>query len=100
LQDTASDFQSVFVSGGDDIVGDDEAVELTEQMIGRIGVEAERERYRFCKALVLFVLATVSVLFGAVQAWIWSVYTAVIYAAFIVFVWQRSREGSVVGLRG
>ncbi len=94
----AGDFESVFVPGGDEFAGDDEMVELTEQMIVQAGVSAER--YWFSKALVLFVLATVSVLFGAVQAWIWSVYTVVIYAAFVVFVWQRSREGSVAVLNG
>lgn len=59
-----------------------------------------RVRYRFSKALVLFVLATVAVLFGAVQAWVWSVYTAVIYAAFLFYVWQQRRVGSGVGLNG
>jgi O-antigen ligase len=90
--------QSVLVPGGDAFAGDEEEVELTGRKIVRAGVAAGR--YRFSKALVLFVLATVSVLFGAVQAWVWSVYTVVIYAAFIVFVWQRSREGSVAVLNG
>jgi O-antigen ligase len=98
MQDMASDIQSVLVPGCDDFSGDDEVVELTEQMTVRVGVPTAQ--YRFSKALVLFVLATVSVLFGAVQAWVWSMYTVAIYAAFIVFVWQRSREGSVAVLNG
>lgn len=98
MQDTVSDIQSVRVPGSDDFARDDEGVELDEQIIVRAGVPAAK--YRFSKALVLFVLATVSVLFGAVQPWIWSVYTVVIYAAFIVYVWQRSHVGSVGGLSG
>jgi O-antigen ligase len=90
--------QSVSVPDDDAFAGGDEGVELTEQRFVRAGVPMVR--YRVSKALVLFVLATVSVLFGAVQAWIWSVYTVVIYAAFIVFAWQRSRVGPIMGLNG
>lgn len=92
MHDTAKDIQYVLLTDGDDAV-----IELTEQMIVRAGVP---EHYRFSKALVLFVLATMAVLFGAVQVWVWSVYTALIYAAFMFFVWQQNREGAVVGLNG
>jgi O-antigen ligase len=75
--------------------GNDGVVKRADQLIARTG---ETVHCRFSKALVLFVLATVTVLFGAVQAWVWSVYTAVIYAAFIIYAWQKSREGYGVGL--
>ena len=92
MQNTARDIQSVFVNDGDD-----EVIELTEQMIIRTGATA---RYRFSEVLVLFVIASVSVLFGAVQIWVWSVYTAVIYTAFIVLIWQQNSKEPVVGLNG
>ena len=56
--------------------------------------------HRFSKVIVLLVLATVAVLFGAVQAWVWSLYTVTIYAAFMVFSWRQSLEGAVVKLNG
>lgn len=92
MQNTAKDIRPVFVSDGDDAV-----IELTEQMIvweGAIGP------CRLSKALVIFVIATMTVLFGAVQIWVWSIYTAIIYAAFIVFLWQPTRDGPVVGING
>jgi len=35
------------------------------------------------------VIATIPILFAAVQAWIWSFYTAVIFAAFLILLWQN-----------
>lgn len=92
MQDTVvKDGHSGFISVEDDVI------DLTEQMIVRTG---RPERYRFSKALLIFVLATVSVLFGAVQAWVWSVYCVVIYTAFMIFAWQQSRVRVVVRFNG
>lgn len=44
--------------------------------------------------ILRLILVTVPVLFGAVQPWVWSVYTAAIYAAFVMLVFgQRSEVG-------
>ena len=40
--------------------------------------------------ILRLVLATVPILFGAVQPWVWSGYTVAIYAAFIIFVFGSS----------
>jgi hypothetical protein len=46
--------------------------------------------------IIYFIIATIPLLFAAVQPWIWSVYTACILAAFILFLWQpRNRRSGV-----
>lgn len=40
------------------------------------------------RALLLFVIGTMPVLFGAVQAWVWPVYIIAIYAAFVLLLWS------------
>jgi O-antigen ligase len=39
--------------------------------------------------IVYFIVATVPVLFAAVHAWVWSVYTVCIFAAFLILLWQN-----------
>ena len=43
-----------------------------------------------CKSLPLFILATLPILFGAVQPWVWFFYTVCIFAAFIILLWQKN----------
>jgi len=51
--------------------------------------------------LVYLVVATVPVLFGAVRPWIWSVYTALIFLAFTLALWQDAfRQTPVTGRAG
>jgi hypothetical protein len=82
-------------NGQDDSAGENEAIELGAPVRVEPGARA---LYRTSKALVLIVLATMPVLFGAVQAWVWSVYTVMIYSAFVMFVWGQGRAGTGVGL--
>ena len=44
--------------------------------------------------IVFFIVATIPVLFAAVQPWIWSFYTACIVLAFLILLWQN-KEGLV-----
>ncbi|MCJ7542753.1 MAG: hypothetical protein MUO88_24150, partial [Desulfobacterales bacterium] len=39
--------------------------------------------------IVFFIVATIPVLFAAVQPWIWSFYTACIVLAFLILLWQH-----------
>lgn len=39
--------------------------------------------------IVYFIVATVPVLFAAVHAWVWPFYTACIFAAFLILLWQN-----------
>ncbi len=41
-----------------------------------------------CKSLTLFILATVPILFAAVQPWVWSFYTLCIFAAYLLLLWH------------
>ena len=43
----------------------------------------------FSRNIVYFILATIPVLFAAVHAWIWPFYTACIFAAFLILLWQN-----------
>ena len=43
----------------------------------------------FSRNIIFFIVATIPVLFAAVHAWIWSFYTACIFAAFLVLLWQN-----------
>ena len=57
------------------------------------------------QALVLFILGTIPILFGAVQAWIWPIYTVAAYAAVAALAWSavasdhsaRGRSGATAG---
>lgn len=40
--------------------------------------------------IILFILATLPILFGAVQPWVWSFYTVCIFGAFIILLWIKS----------
>jgi O-antigen ligase len=40
------------------------------------------------RSLLLFVIGTMPVLFGAVQAWVWPVYVMAIYASFVPLLWS------------
>lgn len=74
---------------------DDEVVELTDQMVVAARPSALN---RVVTLLVLLVLTTIPILFGAVQPWVWSLYTVVIYAAFGAHLWERHRVGVGLGI--
>ena len=38
--------------------------------------------------IVYFVIATIPLLFAAVQPWVWSVYCVLIFTAFLFILWQ------------
>ncbi len=59
-------------------------------MSGKRGV-----RYLKSMAFVYFVLATVPILFGAVQAWVWSFYATLVVSFFLVLLWR----GKTIGFR-
>jgi len=40
------------------------------------------------KFLVYFIIATIPLLFAAVQPWVWSVYSVIIFTAFLITLWQ------------
>jgi O-antigen ligase len=48
----------------------------------------------FNKIIVLFVVATIPLLFAAVQPWVWSVYCVLIFAAFLLLLWQDKNRRS------
>jgi O-antigen ligase len=39
--------------------------------------------------IIFFIVATIPILFAAVQPWIWSFYTVCIFAAFLILLWQN-----------
>jgi len=41
-----------------------------------------------CKSLILFILLTLPIMFGAVQPWVWSFYTVCIFGAFVILLWK------------
>ncbi len=41
--------------------------------------------------ILYFILATVPLLFGAVQPWVWSVYAGLVFAAFLAALWRGGR---------
>ena len=43
----------------------------------------------FGRNIVYFIVATIPILFAAVQPWIWSFYTVCIFAAFLILLWQN-----------
>lgn len=97
MQNTLKNCQSVLINRRKNFDENNELVELNRRMVVQ---DRKAVRYRFSKALVIFVLATVSILFGSVQAWVWSFYSAVIYVAFVVFLWQQRPIGSLVRFNG
>ena len=42
--------------------------------------------------IVYFVIATIPLLFAAVQPWVWSVYSVLIFAAFLLLLWQDKNQ--------
>jgi len=86
----ATELPSLFDTEKNDVVGH-EVIELTDQMRIR---ETAATAHRIGQALILLILASMPVLFGAVQAWLWSLYTVGIYSAFIFFTWETCRTGS------
>ena len=46
------------------------------------------------KIIVLFIVATIPLLFAAVQPWVWSVYSVLIFAAFLLLLWQDQNQRS------
>ena len=43
----------------------------------------------FSRNIVFFIVATIPILFAAVQPWVWSFYTVCIFAAFLILLWQN-----------
>ena len=79
----AGDIASIFQTGRGASAGDETVTARAVPMAGRTIALVP---YRIAQALVLFVLATMPLLFGAVQAWVWSVYTVAMYAAFVLML--------------
>jgi O-antigen ligase len=77
------DMQSILTTAPADRAGDGEGVARSGQPMAR---ERSSLLSRCSMALVLFVLATMPVLFGAMQAWVWSLYTVAMYAAFALLL--------------
>ena len=46
----------------------------------------------FSRYIFFFVVGTVPILFAAVQPWVWSFYTACIFAAFLILFWQNQKK--------
>jgi len=46
--------------------------------------------------IALFVVGTIPLLFAAVQPWIWSVYSVLIFTAFLLHLWQDKNQRSVM----
>jgi len=44
--------------------------------------------------IVLFVIGTIPLLFAAVQPWVWSVYSVLIFSAFLLLLWQDKNKRS------
>jgi O-antigen ligase len=44
--------------------------------------------------MVLFIVATIPLLFAAVQPWVWSAYSVLIFAVFLVLLWQDKNKSS------
>jgi O-antigen ligase len=44
--------------------------------------------------IVFFVVGTIPLLFAAVQPWVWSVYCILIFAAFLLLLWQDQNQRS------
>ncbi|MFZ0613545.1 MAG: O-antigen ligase family protein [Desulfobacterales bacterium] len=44
----------------------------------------------FASVITFFILATIPILFAAVQPWVWSFYSLCMMAAFIGYFWQRT----------
>jgi O-antigen ligase len=44
--------------------------------------------------IAIFVVGTIPLLFAAVQPWVWSVYSALIFAAFLLLIWQGQGQRS------
>ncbi|MBW2605455.1 MAG: O-antigen ligase family protein [Deltaproteobacteria bacterium] len=44
--------------------------------------------------IIFFIVATIPVLFAAVQPWVWSFYTACIVLAFLILLWQN-KDGRI-----
>ena len=45
-----------------------------------------------CRSIIYFVIATIPLLFAAVQPWIWSVYSVLIFATFLLIFWQGNNQ--------
>jgi len=47
-----------------------------------------------CRSIVYFVIATIPLLFAAVQPWVWSVYSVLISTSFLLLLWQNKNQRS------
>jgi len=45
-----------------------------------------------CRSIVYFVIVTIPLLFAAVQPWVWSVYSVLIFATFLLIFWQDNNQ--------
>jgi O-antigen ligase len=46
------------------------------------------------KIIIYFIIATIPLLFAAVQPWVWSVYSVLIFTAFLVLFWKDQNRRS------
>jgi O-antigen ligase len=46
------------------------------------------------KIIILFIVGTIPLLFAAVQPWAWSVYSVLIFASFLLILWQDQNQRS------
>jgi O-antigen ligase len=44
--------------------------------------------------VVLFIVGTIPLLFAAVQPWVWSLYSVIIFASFVLLLWQDKNQRS------
>jgi O-antigen ligase len=46
------------------------------------------------KIITLFIVGTIPIIFAAVQPWVWSVYSVLIFASFLLLLWQDKNQRS------
>jgi O-antigen ligase len=49
--------------------------------------------------ILIFIVVTIPLLFAAVQPWVWSVYSVLIFAAFLLLLWQGQNQRSWIPKR-
>ncbi|MFN2178999.1 MAG: hypothetical protein ACK2UV_05905, partial [Candidatus Promineifilaceae bacterium] len=95
---TAESIYSFFDTGNDHHSLAHEAIPSIDG--GGVGLQTTLFLQRASRALALIVLATMPLLFGAVQAWVWSVYAVAMYAAFAMGIMGRRESSRLSRLNG
>ena len=69
-----------------------------EKIIIGIELRLKLRRMLIVKFIIYFVIATIPLLFAAIQSWIWSFYVVCIFGAFLLLLWHpRSHQSGVTG---